>query len=229
MTLLVSIHDVTPALERDVFRLWDMCASRGVAPALLVVPDWQGRWPLHRFPAFTHRLRSWVLSGAEIVLHGERHSHGEFAALDRSAALQRIHRGLEILRSLDLEPVGFVAPQWKISEEGHAAVGDAGLRFSEDARCIRLLPTGRRIPSPAVRWSARTAVRAWGSVAVARGRWLLQRRAPYPRLAFHPQDSAHPRAARDLAPTLDRWLSRHVPARYSDLAANDDRPMTPRQ
>ena len=217
MSLLVSIHDVTPALEDGVRRLWDMCAARGLSPALLVVPDWQGEWPLERHPGFVRWLRERASGGAEIVLHGERHSRGEFHALDRAAARERIDRGLGSLRGLGLEPAGFVPPAWLAGEDGHAAVRAAELGFSEDDRSVRLFPAGRRLASPAVRWSARSPVRAWGSVAVARGRWLMQRRARYPRVAFHPQDYAHPRTARDLATTLDHWLSRHSPISYAAL------------
>jgi uncharacterized protein len=217
VSLLVSIHDVTPALQDGVRRLWDMCAARGLSPALLVVPDWQGEWPLERHPAFVKWLRERASGGAEIVLHGVRHSRGEFQALDRAAARERIDRGLASLRALGLEPGGFVPPAWLAREDGHTAVRDAGLGFSEDERSVHLFPAGRRVASPAVRWSARTPLRAWGSVAVARGRWLVQRRARYPRIAFHPQDYVHPRTARDLPVTLDRWLSLHSPISYAAL------------
>jgi predicted deacetylase len=217
VSLLVSIHDATPALEDGVRRLWDMCAARGLSPALLVVPNWQGDWPLARHPGFVRWLRERALGGAEIVLHGERHSRGEFQTLDRAAARERIDRGLGCLRALGLEPAGFVPPAWLAREVGHAAASDAGLGFSEDERSIRLFPTGRRLASPAVRWSARTPVRAWGSVVVAGGRWLLQRRARYPRVALHPQDYAHPRTTRNLPETLDRWLTRHEPISYAAL------------
>ncbi len=217
MSLLVSIHDVTPALETDVLRLWEMCAARGLAPALLVVPNWHGEWPLDRHPGFVLWLRERASAGAEIILHGARHTLSEFRGLDLAAARERIERGLTALRGLGLEPAGFVPPGWRAREEGHAAVRDAGLGFSEDERSIRLFPDGRRVASPAVRWSARTPARAWGSVAVARGRWLFQRGARYPRLAFHPQDHAHPRTARDLPATLDRWLTRHAPISYATL------------
>ena len=217
MSLLVSIHDVTPALETGVLRLWEMCAARGLSPALLVVPDWHGEWPLERHPGFVRWLLERASDGAEIVLHGVRHSQGEFREWGRMEVRERIGRGLRSLRAVGLEPAGFVPPGWLAREDGHTAVGDAGLGFSEDDGAIRLFPAGRRVLSPAVRWSARTPARAWGSLAVARGRWLLQRRARYPRIAFHPQDYAHPRTARDLPGALDRWLSRHSPISYAAL------------
>jgi predicted deacetylase len=239
VSLLVSIHDVTPALADGVTQLWTLCVGRGVRPALLVVPDWHGAWPLESYPSFVHWLRARAADGAEIVLHGERHDEvglprglgdsvralgrtareGEFLTLDGAAALERIARGLARLRALGLDPVGFVPPAWLARSEGHDAAGGAGLGFSEDDRTIHLYPSGRRVPSPVVRWSARTPVRAWGSVAVARARWALQGRADFPRIAFHPQDLAHAATAAALGPTLDRWLGRHAPISYAALRA----------
>jgi uncharacterized protein len=237
VSLLVSIHDVTPALADGVARLWEICAARGVRPALLVVPDWHGRWPLESHATFVAWLRARAADGAEIVLHGERHDEvglprtlrdtlwawgrtareGEFLTLDEPAARERIARGRARLQALGLEPVGFVPPAWLAREAGHRAVGGTGLGFSEDERAILLFPSGRWLPSPVVRWSARTGVRAWGSVAVARARWTLQGRAPLPRIAFHPQDLGHPATAAALGPTLDRWLARHPPIPYTAL------------
>jgi uncharacterized protein len=235
--LLVSIHDVSPALDPNVRQLWDICFHHGVTPALLVVPDWHGEWPLERYPDFVRWLRARVEQGAELVLHGERHDEaglprswrdsfrawgrtageGEFLTLDEAAARLRITRGLHRLRALGLEPVGFVAPAWLARDATHRAVGCAGLAFSEDSRCIRLLPSGRLIRSPVVRWSTRTPVRAWASAAVARARWNLQRRSAWPRIALHPPDLDHAATARSVERALGRWCDRHRPARYADL------------
>lgn len=237
MSLLVSIHDVTPALSDGVHRLWGLCADRGIRPALLVVPDWHGQWPLEAHPSFVGWLRARAADGAEIVLHGERHDEvgsargladelrawgrtareGEFLTLDEAEAGARIRRGLARLRSLGLNPVGFVPPAWLARPAGHRAAAGSGLGFSEDDRVIYLYPAGRRLRAPVVRWSGRGAARAWGSVAVARARWLLQGRTPVARIALHPQDLAHPVTAASLGPTLDRWLARHSPIPYTAL------------
>jgi predicted deacetylase len=237
VSLLVSIHDVTPALAEGVERLWGLCAERGVRPALLVVPDWHGEWPLEAHPAFVAWLRARADEGAEIVLHGERHDEiglprrlgdelrawgrtageGEFLTLGEPAARDRIARGRARLHALGLEPVGFVPPAWLATDEGHRAAGGTGRGFSEADRAIRLFPSGRRVPAPAVRWSARGALRAWGSVAVARARWTWQGRAPLARIALHPQDLAHPAISAAIGPTLDRWLTRHRPVTYTEV------------
>ena len=83
------------------------------------------------------------------MLHGERHDEaelprgladsvrafgrtareGEFLTLDAGAALARIARGLDRLRALGLEPVGFVPPAWLAKDEGHQAVAPGGTRI----------------------------------------------------------------------------------------------------
>jgi predicted deacetylase len=241
MTLLVSIHDVTPALEAPVRRLWELCAARGVVPALLVVPDWHGAWPLDRHPAFAAWLAGCAAGGAELFLHGYRHDEadlprgagdalrawgrtareGEFLTLGRAAAAERIARGLGLLRRLGLAPIGFVPPAWLAREEGFAAARDAGLPLSEDAGAVRI--GAARLPSPAVRWSGRTALRAHGSALVAEARWRLQRGAALVRIALHPGDLAHPASARSLERTLDRWLAARRPMPYASLAESDVR------
>ena len=237
MSLVVSIHDVTPAYAPEVARLWGLCAARRVAPALLVVPNWHGRWPLHEHPEFVSWLLARALEGAEIVLHGERHDEiglprrlgdalrafgrtageGEFLTLDEAAAKERIQRGLRVLRDLGLQPIGFVPPAWLAREGCDRAVSSSGLGFTEDQYAVRVFPSGRRLPSPVVRWSSRSSARAVASVAVAAGRWRLQRRAGLMRLALHPQDLSHPATAASLVRSLDRWLSLRRATSYGGL------------
>lgn len=237
MMLLVSIHDVTPALTPQVIRLWELCASRDVIPALFVVPNWHGEWPLEQHPTFIEWIRARAAQGAEIVLHGERHDEaglprglwdscrawgrtageGEFLSLDAESATIRFRRGLQILRKVGLEPIGVVPPAWIGGERIYRAAAAAGLAFTEDSHSIQLLPSGRRVRSPVVRWSARSPLRAWASVAVSGTRWALQRRTRWPRLALHPRDLDHPAVTRSIGRALDRWLSRHLAGRYSDL------------
>jgi predicted deacetylase len=238
--LLVSIHDVSPAQAPAVDRLWKLCTERGITPALLVVPNWHGAWPLESHPGFVEWVRARAAEGAEIALHGERHDEvglsrrlpdrwrawgmtsgeGEFLTLDAASARERLMRGLELLRQLGLEVTGFVPPAWLAREVTHEAAAAAGLAFSEDARSVRLLSLSKRMRSPVVRWSARTRTRAWGSVAVAGARSLLQRRARFPRIALHPGDLDHPATVRSVVRTLDRWLRRHSPGSYADLRAS---------
>jgi predicted deacetylase len=235
--LLVTIHDVTPALLPRVEALWRMCVAHNVVPGLLVVPDWHGTAPVEAAPAFTTWTREREAEGAEIFLHGERHDEvglsrgwrdelrafgktnreGEFLTLDYTAARDRIDRGLERLRTLGLDPVGFVPPAWLARAETHAAVKDAGLAVSEDDATIFVHAKGNELPSPVLRWSSRGAFRAYGSVLQAAARWTFQRAAPVMRIALHPADLDHPATAASVQRALRAWLSVRAPGRYSDL------------
>ncbi len=238
MTLLVSIHDVAPPNHEPVTRLWAMCRAAGITPALLVVPDWHGEAPIEHHPPFVAWVRAAADAGAEVVLHGERHDEagrpraatdalraagrtdgeGECLTLDAPELRALIERGVSRLRAVGLEPCGFIPPAWLFRPGAEAAVGQAGLAFTEDDGAIHRFPGGR-VASPVVRWSARTPARAWGSVAVAEARWRLQRAAPVVRLALHPRDLSHPAVAASLERALRRWTGARRVGRYGELAA----------
>ncbi|MEO7999279.1 MAG: polysaccharide deacetylase family protein [Gemmatimonadaceae bacterium] len=237
MKLLVSIHDVTPAWAPSTLALWKLCQEFGVAPALFVVPNWHGAWPLSQYSAFCSWLRACASQGAEIFLHGERHDEvglqrtaidelrafgrtareGEFLTLNRASAAERITRGLSTLRGQGLSPIGFVPPAWLAREQTFSAVNDAGLTFSEDSRGVRIHARSQTLAAPAVRWSGRTTNRAYASAIVASVRWRTQRGRPLVRLALHPQDLEHPVSARSVYKEVRRWLSLGTAGRYGDL------------
>lgn len=235
--LLVTIHDVAPPLLPKVEELWRVCAGRRVTPGLLVVPDWHGVAPIEKDAAFVAWVRARAAEGAEVFLHGERHDEvglrrglgdelrafgrtnkeGEFLSLDYSAARERIDRGLKRLRDLGLSPIGFVPPAWLARADTHRAAREAGLLVSEDDGAIYAHRSGRAIASPVVRWSARGALRAYGSLVQAQLRWMLQRGAEVVRIALHPADLDHPATAGSIGRTLDLWCGARTPAGYSSL------------
>ena len=240
MRLLVSIHDVTPALQPQVEALWALCRGHDVTPALLVVPNWHGAWPIDGHPAFLDWVRARAADGAEIFLHGERHDEaglprsfgdelraagrtnreGEFLTLELDAASERIARGLALLRGAGLTPIGFVPPAWLMRSATIEACRRAGLGVTEDDGHIHVLgDRGTALDSPVVRWSGRAPVRANLSAAVAEWRWWAQRSHPLVRIAYHPSDLDHPATARSAATILDRWLTVSRPARYAELAS----------
>jgi uncharacterized protein len=236
--LLVTIHDVTPALMPRVEQLWRLCESRRVIPGLLVIPDWHGVAAMESEVSFGPWLRARAAEGAEIFLHGERHDEvgspraladelrafgktnkeGEFLTLGYDEARTRIDRGVARLRKMGLDPVGFVPPAWLAKPDTHRAVKDAGLRVSEDDGAIYVHAPERTMKSPVVRWSGRGAVRAYGSVLFERLRWWTQRRERVMRIALHPGDLAHPATAASLERGLDSWLSVRPQTFYRGLS-----------
>ena len=237
MTLLVSIHDVSPAWAPSTLKLWNLCRDSGSTPALFVVPNWHGEWPLSEHKAFCNWLRACARDGAEIFLHGERHDEvglarspmdelrafgrtnreGEFLTLGQQQAEERITRGLSTLRGEGLHPIGFVPPAWLAKEATFRAVSDAGLRVSEDAGSVRVHAKNRTLSAPAVRWSGRSTHRARASALVASLRWRTQRHRALVRLALHPQDLAHPVSTASVYREVRRWLSLGTVGRYGDL------------
>ena len=233
--LLITIHDVTPALMPRVESIWNMCERRGVIPGLLVVPDWHGGAPIESDASFVSWVRARADAGAEIFLHGERHDEvglprtwrdeivafgktnkeGEFLTLDYAAARAKIDRGVARLRAIGLDPIGFVPPAWLAKQATHDAVRDAGLRVSEDDGAVYV--SSRSVKSPVVRWSGRGAFRAYGSVLFERLRWWFQRGEPVMRLALHPGDLAHPATAASIETALDAWLSVRRQTFYREL------------
>ena len=238
MKLLVSIHDVTPPLLPQVEALWALCRRHGITPALLLVPNWHGAWPIESHPAFLDWVRARAAEGAEIVLHGERHDEvgsprsfvdavralgrtdgeGEFLTLARPAAEARITRGLARLRGAGLLPAGFIPPAWLMRPDTIAACASAGLAFTEDDGAIYVLRGAvRRVPSPVVRWSGRTPSRAWASVGLNAWRFHVQRDAPVVRVAFHPADLDHPATAASTTRELARWAAAGTVVGYATL------------
>lgn len=240
MKLLVAIHDVSPAHDQAVQRIWYHCTSLGLQPALLVVPNWHGEWPIQDYRVFLDWLRDCQAdgSGAEIFLHGERHdehssaarglgaelrafgrtdNEAEFLTLRYDAARQRIERGLRCLHGCGLSPVGFVAPAWLAHLECNAALSDCDVAISETADAVTLHRRGTRLASPVFRWSTRAPWRASASDLVARAGTIVHANHWLVRIALHPGDVEHAATWNSVRSTLERWLDVRRPWRYAAL------------
>jgi predicted deacetylase len=135
-----EIHDVHPGMEGELdalLEVWPQEARPHLA--MLIVPNWQGRFPFAAAPAFADRVAA--LPG-EKVLHGWTHSLGpdfwnwllyghdnrsEFARLDRDEAGRRIAAGVDAFASLfGAAPRWFCAPRWHQSPAATEALREAG-------------------------------------------------------------------------------------------------------
>ncbi len=131
--ILVSLHDVTPAMFDRSRQLTDMIMKRtGANFTMLVVPDYHSGGRIDKFPEFCSWLRELNGAGVEIAQHGLYHldtqekfsmegklftkGEGEFLSLSRDDAAIRIDQGFKIMSDvLGEPPSGFTAPAWLYS------------------------------------------------------------------------------------------------------------------
>jgi predicted deacetylase len=133
MPVHVSIHDVSPAWEREVDVALEMAHAAGVRPALLVVPDYHGRAALTEHPAFVERLRALEKDGHEVYLHG--YYHRSRAWDDPGSKDARDAGGLARLRHVFAQKVvsASEAEFSDVSRDEAVARLDAGERMLKDA------------------------------------------------------------------------------------------------
>lgn len=245
MRVHVSIHDVSPAWEREVELALSLCHAVGVKPALLVVPDFHGEAPLFASPAYCDRLRALAGSGHEILLHGYFHksrpvsadagpTHGrpsglrwafaqrvvsageaEFSDVSREEAAERLDRGARELRAIGLEPSGFIPPAWSMPRWLLPMLGARGFSFTEDHLTIYDPTTGAKRRSLVLNFASRTPGRLFSSALYCRLARPLGHLAPV-RVAIHPADMRFA-LLRDEARSLLAWSRGRFVARAADL------------
>lgn len=233
MAIHVSIHDVSPYLEREVEVALDMAHAHGVKPALLVVPDFWGKAPLLDHPAFCQRLRALEADGHEVYLHGFYHrarawddepraevgavgrarwlfaqkvvssGNAEFSDVSTDEARTRLDTGERVLRAAGLTIKGFVAPAWSMPSWVLPLLAERGYAFSEDHTHVYDPVTGRSRASLVLNYASRTPARLLSSVAFCR--LARPARAFVPaRIAIHPFDMQYALLRRETESLL-RW------------------------
>ncbi len=237
--LLVALHDVSPAHGQAIahaFQLFDELDLARVA--LLVVPNWHGKWPLTDHPAFVEQLAQRRAAGGEVFLHGYRHDEAghrrslrqrigvfgrtagsaEFYLLDRGTAAARIDRGLRELRHAGLEPVGFVPPAWLFARDTVPLLRSRRLGITEGFWWVRETDAGgQRVFAPALSWSTARVWRGPVTAAIASVRAPLERWRQVVRVAVHPADLTVQAVRRSLERSLRRLVVERMPATYREL------------
>lgn len=138
MPVHVSIHDVSPAWERELDVALEMAHAAGARPALLVVPDYHGRAPLAEHPRFIDRLRALEADGHEIYLHGYYHRSRAWSdpatrdGRERSAAARLRHLFAQRVVSASEAEFSDVSREEAVArlDAGERALRDAGLSIA---------------------------------------------------------------------------------------------------
>jgi uncharacterized protein len=241
MPVHVSIHDVSPAWSEEVEAALALCASMGVRPALLVVPNFHGRAPLLEDARFCARLRDLQAAGHEIYLHGFLHQSGasydpartpsrlgwlfaqrvasggeaEMSDVSASEGRARLEEGERMLLAAQLNIDGFVAPAWSMPPWLLPLLGERGYRFTEDHLRVYDPAAGGARASVVLNWATRSPARLASTLAWCRIAKYGRAFAPA-RIAIHPADMRYRIVRREIESLL-AWAAGDVVARGTDL------------
>jgi predicted deacetylase len=239
-SLLASIHDVGPGVERQVDRLAGLLTDtlRCSRFAMLVVPDHWGRHPLRSGTPFANRLRAWSDDGIEMFVHGWYHkdtvehqgisglkarymtaSEGEFLGLSYGEAARRMEDGRALVEDIIGRKVsGFIAPAWLYGSGAMDALRDSSFDLAEDHVKVWVPRTGKVVArGPVITWASRSTARTASSLAFA----ALARQVLHPlrtvRVAVHPGDVTKDSILSSIETTLRCFAKSRQPGSYASL------------
>ena len=208
MAVHVSIHDVSPAWQPEIDLALEYASKIGVRPALLVVPNFHGAWPLDAHPEFCARLRGLQEAGHEVYLHGFFHKsretarrdlawvyaqkivsggEAEFRDLSQPEAEARLTEGEEMLKRAGLRTSGFIAPAWAMHDWLLPILARRGYAFTEDHLHVYDPTSNKKRTSVVLNFASRTPGRLISSVAWCRIAKYARAAVPA-RIAIHPAD-----------------------------------------
>jgi predicted deacetylase len=225
----VAVHDVEPRSYARVKEIREWLLARDVERVTLLVIPAADLHPIgSRAPALAAWLRCRVARGDSVAQHGLAHrAHArarwprrviaswqagdaaEFPGLSREDTIRRVRAGRRILREIELDPAGFVAPGYAYTRALKDELRESFEWFAD----LRAIHAEEAIRSPALCLGSSTALKralSPGAVRVAaraRGRVM--------RIDVHPADFDLP----GHVATLDALLER---ARGRDAVTYDE-------
>ncbi len=250
LSLLVALHDVTPAHAPRLAHAERLLSAFGVeSVAYFYVPDFHGRAPAHDDPAFAAWCRAPRSYRVQWFLHGYTHQESpadrrpastfaqgfarrfltsgeaEFLSLRGERLRGRLDAGVDsFVRTVGRRPEGFVAPAWLFNDELMPALARLRLRFSESHFHVFDALTGQAMAAPVITWASRSAVHRTLARLAAAGERRVWSRRPLVRLGLHPADFDHPSIVESVARTLDALRRSRRVIGYGDLGFGPAQP-----
>jgi predicted deacetylase len=231
--LAVALHDVEPRSFARAREIREWLGHRGVGRVTLLVIPAADLHPIGtRSPELAAWLRRRVACGDAVAQHGLVHQAGgrprwprrtlaawqggsaaEFPGLDRDDAARRVATGQRLLREIELEPHGFVAPGYAYTRPLRAILTESHDWFADlraihcrhgdihaRALCLGSSTTLKRTLSPPF---VRAAARSIGEVM---------------RLDIHPEDFDRTSHRETLQAILDQARAQdRIAVTYDDL------------
>ena len=235
--VIISIHDVSPHTLPDVKRILAELEAIGAREfSLLVVANHHRRGHLFDDPDFCRWLQERVFArGDEAVIHGYFHhrdprpveslrdkvttrfytkGEGEFFDIAGADAIRIVNEARTEFRTLGLDPRGFIAPAWLLSEGAEIALRTLGFDYTTHLRTVEDLAAGVVYQSQSLVWSTRSgwrraASRLWNASLFRRlhDRSLM-------RIGIHPPDIQHPAVWRQVVHLTRSALADRTPISY---------------
>jgi uncharacterized protein len=214
-SLVVSLHDVSPHTWEPCRRILDELGKQGISSvSLLVIPNHHRRGHFREDEGFCDWLRQQVAAGHEAVIHGYYHQRaprakdtlkdrivtrrytageGEFYDLPYDDAKTLVSRARTDFQAIGLNPSGFIAPAWLLSQPAEQALRDLGITYTTRLRGVWNLQHDQIERSQSLCWSVRALWRRASSLAWNAYLYHRVKTRPLLRLAIHPVDIAHRR------------------------------------
>jgi len=247
--LVVSLHDVSPLTHQACERIVRELGTLGISRlSLLVIPDHHGRGHFLKAPDLCSWLQARAAEGHEIVAHGYFHrrerrdkedlvqrmttrvytaDEGEFYDINRARAAELVSRANSELREAKLDPHGFIAPAWLLSEEGESALRDQGCEYTTRLRTVTDLKSGEVYDSQSLCWSVRAAWRRAVSVFWNATLYRILRNSPLLRISIHPVDIDHPAIWTQIRCLIVDALDSRTPMTYFEWITAERSNQTP--
>ncbi len=236
-SLVVSIHDVSPITRDITERILKQIAELGVPRvSLLVIPDHHHKGNFVDDPEFCAWLRECSGAGHEVVIHGYYHrrdqkagesfrqkmatryytaGEGEFYDISGADALRIVSQARQEFRNIGLDPKGFVAPAWLLSEGADRALQRLGIGYTTRLGSVFDYHTGIHYTSQSLVWSTRSALRRLMSRFWNAHLFRRLEECPLLRIGIHPPDVQHQAVWRQIKELTARALESRTPKTYA--------------
>ena len=212
-SLVVSIHDVSPLTREATEQILNELKELGVRRvSLLVIPDHHCKGHFLEEPDFCAWLRDCVAMGHEVVIHGYYHrrdqragetfwqklttqyytaGEGEFYDMPGADALRIISQARQDFHRIGIDPLGFIAPAWLVSEGTDRALQRLGIGYTTRIGGVYDYTKGVQHTSQSLVWSTRSGWRRMMSRAWNAHLFRRLETCPLLRIGIHPPDMQH--------------------------------------
>jgi predicted deacetylase len=234
--LAVALHDVEPRSFARSRQIRDWLEDRGVERVTLLVIPAADLHPIGaRSPELAAWLRRRVACGDVVAQHGLVHRAGgaprwprstlarwqggpaaEFPGLDRDDAARRVATGRRLLREIELDPQGFVAPGYAYTRALRGILAESHEWFA-DLRVVRF--RGGDVRARALCLGSSTMLKRTLSPGVIRA--TARTAGEVMRVDIHPADFDQPTHLATLEHLLDQARAQgRIPVTYDDLSSH---------